>query len=290
MKFLKWGVLAVVVLVVAALLIGWINLNGIVRRTVETQGTKQLDVKTTLGGASVSLFGGSLGLKDLEIASPPGYAAPQMLSLGKGHVAVSYGQLRQQPVHVQTIELNAPKLVIEQSGGKFNFQALMDRSSSAEPKPEGGEPMRLIIDSLRIDGAVVSLRPGLPTFPEQYDVRIPTVELQNVGTGEGAQNGAALKEVVMQVITAMAAQAANSDRLPPEVRALLAGDLKQVAGKLANEQLKRLTDQVQKKLPGEAGQMVGDILKNPQQATSNPSQTVEKGLGGLLEQTQKKKK
>src|SRR5207244_4909501 len=114
MKFLKWGILAVVVVVVAALLIVWMNLNGIVRRTVETQGTKQLDVKTTLGGATVSLFGGSLGLKDLQIASPPGYAAPQMLALGKGHAAVSYGQLRQQPVHVQTIELNAPKLVIEQ--------------------------------------------------------------------------------------------------------------------------------------------------------------------------------
>ena len=47
--------------------------------------------------------------------------------------------------------------------------------------------------------------------------------MKNIGTGEGAENGAAVKDVVMQVITAMAANAANSNQIPDELKNL-AGD------------------------------------------------------------------
>ena len=83
-KYIKWIVLAVVVVVIAGLGIVWANLNSIVRRTVERQATSSLDLQTTLGGANVSLLGGSVSLKDLSIASPPGYKAVPMFSLGAG--------------------------------------------------------------------------------------------------------------------------------------------------------------------------------------------------------------
>ena len=70
------------------------RLNGIVERTVETQATKQLNLDTQLSGASVSLFGGNLKLNDLQIASPQGFAAPRMFTLGQADVSVKLGELR----------------------------------------------------------------------------------------------------------------------------------------------------------------------------------------------------
>ena len=52
---------------------------------------------------------------------------------------------------------------------------------------------------------------------------------------------------------------------------------------------KKLTEELQKKIPGEAGKALEGVLKNPQQATSNPSQAIEQGIGGLLNQPKDKK-
>src|SRR5437763_1537241 len=81
MKLLRWIVLGVVLLVVIVLAIVYFNLNGIVRRTVQSQSAAQLNTQTTLNSASVSIFGGSLGLHDFQISSPPGFPSPKMLLL-----------------------------------------------------------------------------------------------------------------------------------------------------------------------------------------------------------------
>jgi len=283
MRIVKWIVLAVVAVVVVALGIVYFNLNSIVRRTVETQSTTQLNTQTTLNSATVSIFGGSLGLHDFEVSSPPGFASPKMLLLDKANVEVSYGQLRQNPVHVNAVTIKGPKLVIEQSGGKFNFKALMDGASKPEqPTPEGKPPMHVIIDKLDISDAAVTLKPGIPGVAPEINIPLPAIAMEKVGTGEGNQNGAALKDVVMQVITTMAAKAAESDKVPPELRTLLAGDLRQAASQFLNEQTKKLTEDLQKRVGGEAGKALEGVMKNPQQATTNPAGAIEQGLGGLL--------
>jgi hypothetical protein len=144
--------------------------------------------------------------------------------------------------------------------------------------------MKLIIDQLTINDASVVLRPGIPGLAQEINVPLPSIDVQNVGSGEGNQNGAALKEVVMQVVTIMASKATESDKIPPEVKALLSGNIKEVASKLVGEQAKKIAGQLEQKIGGQAGQVVGDILKNPNAAATNPAGTVQQGLGGLLNQ------
>jgi hypothetical protein len=282
MKIAKWIVLGVIVLVIGVLAIVWMNLNGIVRRTVQTQSSQQLNVGTALKSASVSLFGGSLGLNNLEIDSPPGFSAPKILTLDDANVKVSYSQLRQDPVHVESVNLKAPKLVVEQAGGKFNFKALMEGAAKTEEKPvDGKPPMKLIIDQLKITDALVVIRPGIPGIAPEINVPLPAISMEKVGTGDGNQNGAELKQVIMEVVTVMASKAADSDKIPPELKMLLQGDLKDVANKLVDARVKKLTTELQKKLPGEAGKALGDVLNDPKSASTNPAGAIEKGLGGL---------
>jgi hypothetical protein len=285
-RIIKWVVLIVIVLVVAAVAIVYFNLNGIVRRTVETQASSSLDLKTTLGSARVNLFGGSLNLGDLSIASPPGYRAPSMLSLNDAGVKVSLGELRGDPVHVRQITLDSPRIVLEANGTKLNVQAITDRQSKTPPSPtdssKPSEPLKLIIDQLTVTNAQVALRPGvsIPGVKEEYALTLPPMTLEKIGTGEGNQNGVAIKEVVVTVLTAVVAKAAESDQLPPELKQLLSMNVDQLKARVGAEvqkQLQNVTKDLEKKLPGDVGKPVGDVLKD-----KDGGKALEKGVQDIL--------
>jgi len=285
MKRLKWIVLVVVVLVVAVLIGVWMNLNRIVRSTVETQATASLNTPTKVGGASVSIFGGKVGLDNIAVSSPQGFSAPQMVSLGGLNVAVSYGQLRKEPITVDQIVIDKPNLVIEQSGGKFNFKVLMDQ----QPKQpsDGKEPMRLIINDLQVKDAKVVLRPGIPGLSNEIQVPIPSFALKDIGSGDGAKNGAAVKEVVMLLVTTMAGKAAESDQVPPEIRLLLKGDVQAIAQEMAAKYGAKLAGEITKNLKGELGDVAGGVIDAATKG-KDPGKAIQEGLGGLLNKGEKK--
>src|SRR4051812_3369010 len=114
MKLIRRLLLAVVLLILIAVGIVFFSLDRIIKNQVQTQATTSLNLQTDLGGAALSLFGGKLGLHQLQIASPQGYTAPHMFEVGDTNVAVSYGQLRSTPVHISSILIDKPKVVIEQ--------------------------------------------------------------------------------------------------------------------------------------------------------------------------------
>jgi uncharacterized protein YjbJ (UPF0337 family) len=282
MKLWKWILLGVFALIFIAALIVYFSLNGIVRSTVQKQTTSSLNLDTSVGGANVSLIGTSLGLDDIQIASPQGFSAPKMFTLGGVKVDVSLGQLRQDPIHVASIDIQKPTLVIEQSGGKFNIQALMSQES--KPPPDNKEPIKLIIDQLKVSDSKVILRPGIPGIASEIPISIPTLEMKDVGTGEGNQNGAAIKEIVMDVVTALTAKASESDQLPPEVRQLLKLNVSEITAQLKGqvaEQIGKITGDLSKKLPGDVGRTIEQIGKNPD-LTKDPGKALEQGIGGLL--------
>jgi hypothetical protein len=283
MKWIKWVVLAVAVFLIGGFFIVWLNLNGIVRRTVQSEATASLNLQTTVGGANVSLLGGSLGLSDVQISSPKGFDAPRMFTLGGTSVDVTYGELRKDPVHIDEIVIDRPHLVIEQKDGKFNFKVLMDEQSQT---PSDGEPLRLIIDKLEVKDASVALRPGIPGLASELAIPIPSFTVNNIGSGEGAQNGAAIKEVVMLTVTTMAAKAAESDKLPPEVQMLLKGDVEQLAKDLAAKYGGKAIEDLKKHLPPEVGDALGGVLDATREG-KDPGKAIEQGLKGLLNKDSK---
>lgn len=261
MKRIKWILGGLAVLLVMAVIIVFMSLNSIVRSQIETQASSSLSLKTTLRSASVSLFGGSLGLNDLAIASPEGFAAPQMFELNGANVGVSLGNLRSDPITIDKIVIDKPRLVIEQANGKFNFKVLMDKPS--QPAPAGSQPIKLIIKDLAIKDAQVIIKPGIPGLATEIAIPIPTVEVKDVGTGDGNQNGVAIKEVVMLMITTLAEKAAENDKLPADVKSLLKLDV----------------DQISRQVQAQVGKKIDAIQKD---ATKQVEKAIEKGLGDVL--------
>ena len=313
LRVLKWIVLLLIVVIVVGAVAVYVYLDSIVKSVVVKQSTNSLNQQTSLDAAHVSLFGGNVKLSNFQVSSPTGYKAPQMMSLGGLDVKASLGELRSDPVKVSQITIKDPKLVIEMAGTKFNIKQFMDALPAGEdkPTPDGQKPLKLIINDLNVQGAQVIFRPdvaalsavpgigsNLGGLKQEYVLTIPPLDLQNIGTGEGSQNGAAVKEVVSLLITKLAAQAAQSDQLPPELRQVLSLNVNDITnmvkakiGAQVDKQLGKVTEELNKKLPGAATQAIGGILNNPQGATTQPGEAIQKGLGGLLDQaTQKKEK
>jgi uncharacterized protein involved in outer membrane biogenesis len=269
MKPLRRTILVLVSLLVVAGVVAYLSLGGILKRTVEKESSNSLKLSTTLSSARLSLFGGKVNLNRLRIASPRGFSAPHMLELRDIDLAVRYGQLREDPIHVQSLTLDQPRLVIEQSQGAVNFKKAME--GMPPPSDSSSEkPIKLIIDELKMQDAQVVIHPGLPGVRQEITVPVPSITLKNVGSGRGSQNGAAIKDVAMVVITALAGRAAQSGSLPPELKAALQLNVGQVAGALGAE-AQSLAKDPSKALQGEVSGILGGKTKEPAPATQPPA-------------------
>ena len=216
MKIVFRIVLVLILLLIIAGVVVFTHLDGIIKSEVQTQATNSLNLNTTLDSAHLALFGGELSLNNLQVASPQGFKADHMVGFDKLKVAVNYSQLRKDPIHIQTIAIDAPKLTIEQQDGKMNFKAAMDQmpktpqsSSNKGGDRQEGQPIHLIIDDLQINNAEVTLQ-GIQGLDKPMTVPIPSLEMKNIGNADGAGNGAAVKDLVMQIVNALASKAADS--------------------------------------------------------------------------------
>jgi hypothetical protein len=278
-KLIRRLILLVVVLIIVAIVIVVMNLDRIIKTTVQTQASSSLKLGTTLNSASLSLLGGKLNLNQLDIASPPGYSAPHMLEVGDTTVAVSYGQLRSEPIHVSSITIAKPVLVIEQKNGELNFKKAMDdlqsgsAPSPAPSTPSNAQPIKLVIDQLNLTDPQVVIKGIMPAG--DLPLSLPSLTIKNIGNDNNAANGAAVKDVVMQVISAMAASATNNAALG-EFKNILGANVNAVVGQLGGEAQKRLAAA----LPGDVGQHLSQLVADPNALMKNPKAALNNVLGG----------
>lgn len=264
MKLIKRLVILVVVLILVAAGGLFFGLNAVVKSVVEKEGTEQLKVQTTLGSVSLGLFSGSVGMNSFALGSPAGFTAPQMFAVSK--MAVDSGgvsNLWNAPIHVASIDVEGPVLVIEQHGTTLNFKQLIDglpsSPSTKSPTPSTPPPAsetketRFKIDSLKITNAEVKIQSDLPGLGKPLDLKIPDCSMDNIGNENG--NGIAMKDLIVTVITRMVAEASHNKDVPASVGLLLTGNLTDVQGKLsgaAQNELGKL------KLPGGLGGSAGN--------------------------------
>jgi hypothetical protein len=283
-KGLKWVALGIVGVLLVGTVVGYLVFNSVLRSTIQTQSQQNLNLPVTLAGAKFSLFGGNLTLNDYVVGNAPGFDAPQMLSLGQGSVTVGYGDLMAQPVRIESVTLRQPKLVIEQKGTKINFQALTQGGAGGgtptpapgpgpTPSPADKEPLRLIINQLAVQDAVVEVRPNIPGLStEPIVLNIPSFTLNKIGTGDGNQNGVEVKRLVTMIVMKMAESASDNEKLPPQLRQILAlaqdpskleGVLRQQLEGRVNEALDRAKDKlppgVRENIPGDLGGLLNQI-------------------------------
>jgi uncharacterized protein involved in outer membrane biogenesis len=232
---------ALAAVVAIAVFVGLGRIDTIVKREIEVRGSAITETAVQVGSIDVSLRNGSVTLRDLTVANPPGFTAPYAFELGEITVHIAVGSVASDPLVIKEIRIAAPRVTCElNASGTSNVEILRRAVEDAErrephdapPAPEDTRARapkrqrRLIIEVLALRDGEVYVDARAVGGPEERE-KLPGFELTDIGTKQG---GATPPEIGRIVITALARDVAV---------AVAATQLERYIGKEGSEWLKK---------------------------------------------------
>ena len=241
-----------VVLVIAAIVVVSLSLDGIVKRGVETVGPKVAKVDVKLATVKISLLSGSGQIGGLVVGNPEGFKSAQAISVGNASLALVPSSLMSDKIVIKSIRVDAPEITLETGLGGTNLKKILanlnettggsDTNAAAQPK--GEKPAKkLQVDDFLITGAKLHLSVtglGGATVP------LPEIHLSNLGQGEAGITAAELTKIVLAAVEQAAAKAAAES----------AGDIAKGATGLVKDLVKGTNNAA-----GNIGKSIGDMFK-----------------------------
>lgn len=294
MKLIKrLAILAVVLVVLLAVgaFAAVFYVNDLVKIGVEKGGSLALGSKTTLGSADVGLLSGKAAIYSLAVANPPGFKAPQFMSLGSGAVAVSLASLRAEVVEIPKIELSTIRVTLERKDGKTNYKVILDNLAKLQSSSGGGggatpqsdqSGKKFIVKDLKVTDVKVTVDMlDTPVPIGSLVVPIDQIHLTEIGT---ASKGLPMADIVGIVVRAVLATASangngiipldilsdlqgqlgalgNLDQLGVNMQAQVGAEL-QKAADIARTQLERGLGDATKKVEGEIQKGLDNAVKD----------------------------
>ncbi len=213
LKSIKWIVVVVLVLIV----IGVVGVNlfadSAVRVAVETAGTKALSVGVEVDKADLSIMSGSLDLRDVTVANPPGYQDNTLLKLSQGDVQVDTRSLLSDEIRIKRIQLDGMDVNVEQKGLSNNLEDVIQAARKGSDQPSG---KKLTIDTLELTNVTVKVK--LLPVPGQLDtvtLKLAPIEMTDLGKNEKLDTATLMAKIMLAVAAGIARQ--GSDVLPKDM-------------------------------------------------------------------------
>jgi hypothetical protein len=195
-------VLAVIMALLAALVVGIGAFGGsLVKKAVVMAGSSALKVPVTLSDADLSILGGKVAMRGLEIDNPPGYQHDKLLKLKEGFVEVQVGSLLSDTVRIRQIRLDGMDLVLEQKGLSSNLQDLIHNLPKSDvPKDKEPAGKKLWIDVLEIRNVKVEAKLlPIPGKADTIPLKLSTIRMTDLGR-DGTMDTAALTGRILLAI------------------------------------------------------------------------------------------
>ena len=181
------------------------NLDGIVKAAIETYGSEATQTPVRVGGVKIELTDGSGAIRGLTVGNPQGFAVKQAFSLGEIATQIDLKSLSEEVTVIEHITVRAPEVFFElNKSGKNNLEALKDNlpsgaaetsasKASSSDKGGGAEPKLIIRKLLLADGIIhASVLP----LDKDYELKLPTIELNNLGGKHGATPTQIAKQIL----------------------------------------------------------------------------------------------
>ena len=138
-KLLLLGGIGAIVLVVAAVIVGAMFLDGIVKKGVETVGPQIVKVPITLNEVHIGLLTGSAKVQGLVIGNPAGYQTPYAISVGLAEVGVNPASVLSDKIVIRSVHVKSPEISFEGNPlGKNNLGDIMETVNAMAKS--GGPP------------------------------------------------------------------------------------------------------------------------------------------------------
>ena len=200
-----------VVLIVIAVAVVAMNLDRIVKKSIEVYGPQITKVPVTIDAVHIGLLTGSASVKGLVVGNPPNYKAPQALSVGNASVEVNPMSILSDKVVVRSIKVESPTITFEGGLSGNNLMTIKDNvggtaqkggptvtNSVGQPKPS----KKLEVDDFVITGAHVNGSMVLFAGKEISidNLALPPIHLTNLGKGPGGITASDLTKRVTDAI------------------------------------------------------------------------------------------
>jgi hypothetical protein len=206
-KLIKAVLFIIVVLVVLAVVgvVGAILFaDRVVKTAVETAGTRTLNVGVNVGGANASLLAGTIGLREITVANPPGYQGAALLTLQRVDLQAEARSVLSDEVLIREMKLDNMEVFLEQKGLQNNLYEVI-RPLREPRKPTG---KGLVIDNLEITNVTVHARlPAIPGQPETVALKLAPIRMVELGRDERIDTAVLISKIVLAVAAGVAEQA-----------------------------------------------------------------------------------
>jgi hypothetical protein len=244
--------LVLVALVILAVVLGFLFLDSIVKRSVETVGPAIAKVEVKLAGAHISPFSGSGELKGLVVGNPPEYKTTEAIKVGEVGISVVPKSVMGDKVIVRSVKVLGPEITFEGSlTGGNNLSKILENVQGTEAKPQPqtkeetkAKTRKLQVDDFLISGGKVHVHVSATLLGgKSATVPLPEIHFTNLGQGPEGITPAELVSRVLKEVTEATLKAVAAS-----------------IGKEMTEGVKNLgtgtVDQVGKSVKG-----IGDLLK-----------------------------
>lgn len=204
------------------------NLNSIIAKVIEDQGSKVASVDVGVTGVDVSLKDGRGTLAGLTVANPEGFDGKRAFGLGEITVDLDLGSVRKDPFVVDEIVVREPVVQAEfLETGSLNLDVLRKNIQSYVPSGDGddeqGSDRKIRIKSFIFEEGRVEVDASALGL-ESRSLDLPAIRLTDIGGGSGARSDEVAR-VVMEALTSKAlaeiARAEVNKQVEKEAKGLL---------------------------------------------------------------------
>lgn len=194
------------VLLIAGLIVGFLSLNRIVKKGVETVGPAIVKVEVKVKDVDLSPFSGSGKIQGLLVGNPPGFKLPSAIQAGLVSMKVEPRSLLGDKVIVRSIRVESPEITFEGGLNENNLNKILENVQGTEQKAPATKEekkatsRKLQVDEFVLTGAKVHVNSPL-LAGKTATVSIPDINLTNLGQGpEGITPAELTKRVLKEVV------------------------------------------------------------------------------------------
>jgi len=242
------GVGVVVVGLMAIIIYLYTNLDSIVKREIESYGSKLTGTVVRVDSVKISPTSGEGTIRGLTIANPSGYTAGNAFELDSIHVQVQPSTLTSDLLVVDKVIVDSPRIHYVMSGVRdSNISKIIDNvkasdsggSASSGSSSDSGDS-RMVIRRFSFRGGEMNAESEVP-LGKDLEVKLPALSLSNVGGSGGASPSEVGKEILDAYLTRVVIVVAST-----QLQKVVSSELEKATGKI----------------PGPAGDIVNGVVKD----------------------------
>lgn len=228
------------------------NLDALVEAAIEEHGSNAAKTAVRVSKVRIDLADGAGAVYGLTVANPKGFAGRHAFSLDQIRTKIDIKSLKEEPYIIDEITVHAPKVFAEiNKDNKNNLNELKKNlpvgkatAKPSEDKAAAGPRLiirRVLFSDGNIDAKVVPLN-------KEYQVKLPTLRMSNVGGKNGATADQIAKEILGR-FTEQAVAEVKKQAFNAELEKLKGGVKEELKEKLKEELDINMEDKLKGLLP-----------------------------------------